>query len=357
MDKRADLMDFVLSPTFATVVVMVMVLGYFLYFAFTLPGDLSFEKNFLAADTGLILDALPVFPGNIYLFYNTQPTTFKRELSFHFDKNHAYVFEDESLEKDPRRASKLYYQDKSFSYSTPKTILAKEGSIIRFAKEANKISVSPASELGKTNLYVMHCPEADLSRIKGVALDPAHAAGENNEGAGYISEGTLESYFNREVASQLQARLQGFAVTSTRTLEPPVLTGVQSGLEDDVPVQKRITIVESADFFISLHAIDAPANENVIKAFYNIENDAEAVSSSISIACRAVNSLSAAFAEKGVLLTGASIVPVSPNALPDDHFDILKAKKAGILVEMGNLRVIKGKQVLVAEALKHAFTA
>ncbi len=280
MNKRASFVGFVLSPMFATIIALAVVLVYLLWFVGGVGESTTFEKRFLSTDLALLLDTLPAMPqpGNLLVFYNPQRSTkFKTDYTFRFSKNTVEVTAGDG---DTRPGIAYYTSDPAMRVDET-TLAHTTGMIVpAFVKQGRTIAIT---DLNKRD-YDYHrallaCTDDDYRR-------PLTAVASHSSGAAAPIEQFIAQAFS----------------------------GMQAG---------------AAQSTISIRIADTPSEKTVIKAFVS-STDTPATR---RLACELANQIIKTLAKNDLEIAGAAVVPVNPAHTATDA-DTLLAQPGNVLLEI-----------------------
>lgn len=280
MNKRGGFVGFVLSPMFATIIALAVVLLYLLWFVGGVGESTTFEKRFLSTDLALLIDTLPAMPqpGNLLAFYNPQRSTkFKTDYMFRFSKNTVEVL---TIAGDTRPGTAYYTSDPVMRVDEA-TLTHATGMIVpAFVKQGSTIAIT---DLNKRD-YDYHrallaCGNDDYRRpLTAIA---SHSAG---------SAAPIEQFI-----------AQAFS-------------GMQAGTPQST---------------IAIRIADTPAEKPIVKAFV-ASTDTPATR---RLACELANQIIKTLAKNDIDVAGAAVVPVNPAHTATDA-DTLLAQPGNVLLEL-----------------------
>ncbi len=349
--KKANILDLVFTPTFVTVIVLGFFLLGMLNYIYGLAGDLSYEKQYLAVEHALLINALHALDGNAFVIY---PNRFN--FSFSYSKNSVKVFDSEG------EKSTAFIEDKNRLNVRHKDLLFKDTKItpIIFSKQGNDIVIDSqaVSPEFSPNGKLLSCPDILSEPLRSITIDPGHGWNEKLAKEGSSSPGDMgavnsglalrESEINMAIASFLHSYLKGAGISLTET------RGLDA--DDKKEIIERINSI-TGDAVISIHTGSYP-NQKFIpaKAYINANSPSAKSGQSRKLACNILNSLSKKMPE----VSSVAIIPVNLELL--EFFDhenpkrVLLKGKTAVLLELGNIQanednILKDKQKKIAEAI------
>jgi len=343
MNKRGGWVEYMLTPTAWTVIALGAVLIYLLFFIRGLGEADLYQRPFLAASASGIIDTMLVpQEGNAILFFHPQKPEFRWDYSFDFKQNQVSVFLDNELEAG---AGKYYYFSDRGIRVEQKTLDFQKvnGSMVfpTFLRQGDTLRIFDSNkEYIPINKFSYTCPK-EAANLDKITIDPGHGYDEaTSEGnPGIVYQNFRESEITRQISKIIKQRNQNRYVESTRDLDK------------DQQASSRVINTKSV---LSIQLNEADENNNVIKAYVNAKGDY--FENSMNFACKLINQVSEAYLSTDIPITGAVIVPVIPEHRTDKSFEILRKDKIGVILEAGNIKILKdiSRQKILGEAIGYA---
>jgi len=316
--KKGEAMDILVHPGFV-IFVAVMVLLYLMWFIYGLGSDFGFEKDFLATDMALTIDALLAAQGNVVLYYLPQRADVSYGFMYAFEKNKVSVFEHRKNEK----SAGVYFFTSHPGISISEKVLnfSLGSSLPLLSLIGKKLDLADAGdkENSAINLYKLRCPGQKFD-YGVVTLDPAHGYSvDDKKGSVGLSHGSLKEYvITREIAGMAKV-LDKFNVIGSLTRDADFA----------LPVSER----KIEDSVVSVNIGD----DNVVKAFINYDSIRR--DESLKLACELVNSVSSVLIENDISVEGTAVVPVIIENEQDEQLHILSGSKPSVVLEIGSIHV------------------
>jgi len=343
MNKRGTFVDFLLTPVLWTVIALGAVLIYLLMFLQGLGEVDVYEKPFLAAASAGVIDAMLVpQTGTVFLLFHPQQPGFKWDYSFDFRDGEVVVYSKKPLEA----GSGVYYYADDASVTVSQVELKFNRTIGNmvfpaFLRQGNELNIFDANkDYLPINKFKYPCP-GELPKLEQVTLDPGHGFNaEENQGAGLTYKTFKESEITMRISRAISLLKPNLYPKDRATRD----------LDTDQHVKQEV----KTKSVLSIHLNDADEETNIVKAYINAEGDH--LKESMNYACRLVNRLTDVYLWNNIPVTTAVIIPIVPNQRSDKSFEILKKEKAGVLLEVGNIKLMHDKenQKLIAGAIKDA---
>lgn len=323
--------ELLLTPTFVTVLVLGFILITLIGKINALGTQLSFEKEFIATDLGLSMNALQAVRGNAYLTFSGLA---KYGLNYSLSPSVIEVFQGK---KDSDKSRGIYYftEDGSGGISiSHKELVSKSEPIsdLTLVRQGGTIGIESRDVAPfKANLMLLDCPKKVFPLLQSIVIDPGHGWNEQDQKGdkGNVNEanGWVESLKVLEMANMLQMLTKAVKeVRSTR------------GWTDDyeITMQNRVSNAQG-DALISLHLGSSPdLSKNHALAYYNVNSAKK--EQSIKLGCLILNALS----NLSPAINGIAYVPVNvDNELkinPESPFAVLAQDKIAVLLEIGNMQ-------------------
>ncbi len=335
LGRRGTIVDLMLSPAFMLLVGLGIILIFLLGRIGAIGEDTAFQKDFLAKDFALLLDAVPAARGNLDVYFGPQkpefgnsPSAFRYSVRGHTVR----VFEEEN---DPD-AGMASFADASTAAVTDAELapLGPQPVLPRILKMGGTVEITQAGAKRAPKLLHLDCPvpRADLGSL---VIDAAHGysprGGEKSDPGHTIAQ-VRESTFTRVIAKGIvdRASQRRNDILVTRTVSPPPSSGEQAGEEELLTPAERASRASRGDTLISIHAGNAKSGTQPAIAY--VLADGARYDASYKLACEMINALAGRFA-----LTQAAVVPLLRNQLPEASFGILSPSKAGVILEVGNI--------------------
>ncbi len=156
MNKKANIMDIVLTPTFVTIVALGIVLLTLINAIYGITSSLEFERRFYAVDTALLLESLMALPkeANVAIDYSW-PINFGLNITAHKVRVYGGGEKEFEYTVDPLYA--VLYKD--FKPS-------KENSELTFYKTGNIIGIERKKDLPDISGY--YCERQTMPKLNAV---------------------------------------------------------------------------------------------------------------------------------------------------------------------------------------------
>ena len=331
MLKKKGLLEITVTPAFITLLVLGFILISMLTKISLIGSDVSFEKEFLATDMGISIDALHSIQGNAQFVY-TGLSRFN--FSYSARPEVLSVFEGKDISKDS--SAGIFY----FTEDGPggivfhhKTLIPEDKAIssVFIVKQGDEIFFD-SPQLNKqfnTNLNLLSCPNERIKLTKQdtIFIDPGHGW-DNNKSLGNKGFIGLDNQYESKIVLELAKVLRG---TLSRVSNVESTRGFTE--DTNMPMDKKIQNAQTADAIISLHA---GSKDNTALAYFNVNSNKK--KESIRLGCKILNELSESFPE----IKNIAFVPVNVNNLEkfdsESPFKILSADKVAVLLEVGNIQ-------------------
>ena len=295
MNKRGDAQELVLSHTFVTVLALGVVLPMMLYYVYSVYEDTHFEKQYLAVNLALALDAVQSVNGNLDVII--APQKFTDKFSYLITKNKVEVFE-----KEDEPGSGRYYFALRKDLNFQQEILQKneEQVLPRITKLGNNLEVSDVNTLNsRKSIHTIECP-AEETEVKKI----------------FIKDTLLGTKF-KDLLSQSY-----FIVNSENESDTNIITSSE----------------------------DRKDGKNILKV-YIADNKSE------RLACEVLNSIAdKLLADFRIDLDGTSVVFVNKAHKTNPNFEYLTSQKTSVALVLPKLEknVINSIPLFIKEAIDNA---
>lgn len=326
-NKKGGIVEFILTPAFTTTLVLGLVLLYLLWFVNGISTKTTFERQYLARDLALLIDAALSVPGNLNIVYEPVKD-FKSDFTFEVTREQVIVSDEGS---------------NSYPYSLRKNTKLKSSpvKIPRIVKTGSELVISEEKVFPqKLPCYEKHSP------INHVIIDAGHFNNPKSEfnDPGYEYNNIVEADLTFELGRAIKSFAKDLIVETTRHLERAT-EGKQAGLDAPISVEERIDKIKNskAHSVISLHFNND--EKFYLKAFVHPKN----YEHNYIIACNLLNKISESIGQK---IDGLAIIPLDPSHMGDKNYLVLNEKDS-VLLEIGTVKnPLTDKELLnVAKAI------
>ncbi|MBI4918366.1 N-acetylmuramoyl-L-alanine amidase [archaeon] len=327
-NKKGGVVEFILTPTFTTLLALGIVLLYLLWFVNGTAAKTSFERQFLSKDLSLIIDTILSLPGNFNLLYSPHKPEFQGNFTFMFSNETVTV-------KDEGENYNRYLGRKDIILKPTTIIPSKEGTILKIIKTGDQIDVSNIYEKKKVfdrqiNCYGTH------KKINSFILDAGHLFNPESKynDPGFMNEEVKEADLTLILGQAIKNLAKDFTFEETRFLERAT-EGKQAGLDTPISITERIEKIKNSqsDALVSLHFGNYDG-KFYLKAFVHPKNFEE----NYKLACSVINEVAQGlYSEHDKEIDGLAVIPLNPDYSGDKNNKVLSAKD-GFVLEVGSVQ-------------------